>query len=64
MRSRTTPKAPQFQEAATVRLSVTIPTDDYTDLKKTADRKRVSVAWVVRDAVQEYLRNQSPLLRS
>lgn len=64
MRSRTTPKAPQFQEAGTVRLSITIPADDYTDLKKTAGRKRVSLAWVVRDAVQEYLKNQAPLLRS
>ena len=47
-----------------VRVSISIPTDDYADIKKTATRKRVSVAWVVRDALQDYLRNQAPLLRS
>ena len=51
-------------EPGPVRLSVTIPVDDYADLKKTADSKRVSIAWVVRDAVNEYLRNQAPLLRA
>ncbi|MFA5909281.1 MAG: CopG family transcriptional regulator [Vicinamibacterales bacterium] len=54
----------ESEEANPARLSVTIPIDDYSDLKKAAERKRVSIAWVVRDAVHEYLRNQAPLLRS
>lgn len=64
MAKRITKKPPESQEPGAARLSITIPADDYTDLKKTADRKRVSLAWVVRDAVHEYLRNQAPLLRS
>jgi hypothetical protein len=50
-------------EAGTTRVSISVPNDDYADLKKAALQKRVSVAWVVRDAVHEYLKNQSPLLR-
>jgi hypothetical protein len=38
------------------RVSITIPHDDYVDLKKTAGLKRVSLAWVVRDALRDYLR--------
>ncbi len=49
---------------AAVRLSVTIPSADYADLKRTAASKRVSLAWVVRDAIQEYLKSQTPLLRA
>jgi hypothetical protein len=40
-----------------------LPPEDYDDLKRAANQKRVSVAWVIRDAVHEYLRNQTPLLR-
>lgn len=50
-------KAPHNgQEPGAARLSITIPPDDYTDLKRTAHLKRVSIAWVVRDAVHQYLR--------
>lgn len=51
-------------EAEASRLSVTIPAEDYEDLKRTATQKRVSLAWVVRDAIHTYLRDQAPLLRS
>lgn len=47
-----------------VRLSVTIPADDYADIKRAAERKRVSIAWIVRDALSQYLREQAPLFRS
>jgi hypothetical protein len=50
-------------EPAAQRLSVSLPPEDYDDLKRAANQKRVSVAWVIRDAVHEYLRNQTPLLR-
>jgi len=45
-------------------MSITIPADDYEDLKRLADRNRVSIAWVVRDAIQDYLKRQAPLFRS
>jgi hypothetical protein len=57
-------KRPRDRQAATARLSITIPAEDYADIRVTADRKRVSVAWVVRDALRQYLREQAPLLRS
>ena len=45
------------------RVSVTIPPDHYEELKQIAQRKRVSVAWVVRDAVENYLAAELPLFR-
>lgn len=37
------------------RLSVTVPADHYRQMQDLAARKRVSIAWVVRDAVDQYL---------
>jgi len=37
------------------RLSVSIPIEDKAALEKIADEKRVSLAWVMRDAVIKYL---------
>lgn len=37
------------------RVSITFPASDYSGLKETAGRLRVSIAWVVRDAVHAYL---------
>ena len=44
-----------------VRVSVSLGVDDYADLKSIAKDKRVSLAWVVRDAVSDYLNARSPL---
>ena len=44
-----------------VRLSVSVDAVDYADLKELAEEKRVSIAWVVRDAVGTYLDARSPL---
>lgn len=56
---------PELTESEkTVRVSITIPAEDYADIKKTAEGKRVSIAWVVRDALRGYLKDQAPLLRS
>ena len=44
------------QEAeGSVRMSVSFDQDDYAELKAIAESKRVSIAWVVRDAVVDYL---------
>ncbi|MCC6426500.1 MAG: CopG family transcriptional regulator [Phycisphaerales bacterium] len=37
------------------RLSVTLPPDHYREMQHLASRKKVSMAWVVRDAVDQYL---------
>lgn len=45
------------------RASVTFPADLYAELERIAGEKRVSVAWVVRDAVEQYVEAQYPLFR-
>ena len=46
----------------TVRASVSFPEDQYAELERIALRQRVSLAWVVREAVQTYLVKRWPLL--
>lgn len=44
----------------TVRASVSFPKDQYSELERIADQQRVSLAWVVREAVQTYLVTRWP----
>ncbi len=46
----------------TVRVSVSFPSDLYETLERIARGKKVSVAWVVRDASEKYVNDQWPLL--
>ncbi len=46
----------------TVRASVSFPEDQYAELERIAQDQRVSLAWVVREAVQTYLVQRWPLL--
>lgn len=46
-----------------VRTTVTLPKEDHDELERLAKQKKVSVAWVVREAVEKYLAQQSPLFR-
>lgn len=48
----------------TVRTTVSIPAEDYAELERLAERKKVSVAWVVREAVDRYLGGEAPLFRN
>jgi len=43
------------------RTSVTFPPDLYQTLEQLAERKKVSVAWIVRDAAERYVEEQWPL---
>lgn len=45
-----------------VRATVSFPADHYTILERLAEEKKVSVAWVVREAVERYIDAQWPLL--
>jgi metal-responsive CopG/Arc/MetJ family transcriptional regulator len=47
----------------TARASVTFPADLYAELERIAEEKKVSVAWVVRDAAEKYVEAQYPLFR-
>jgi hypothetical protein len=46
-----------------VRISVTLPFADHDEIARIAASKRVSVAWVVRGAITNYLATQEPLFR-
>lgn len=45
-----------------VRASISFPEEQYSVLEKIAAEHRVSLAWVVRDAVDGYLKARWPLL--
>lgn len=45
----------------TTRTSVTIPATVYYSLETIAKQKKVSLAWVLRDAAEKYVSEQWPL---
>lgn len=49
-------------EARTTRASVSFPQDIYETVEQIARGKKVSVAWVVREATEQYVKEQWPLL--
>lgn len=51
------------KEKKTVRTSVTVLEGDYREIEAIAERKKVSVAWVIRDAVEQYLTREFPMFR-
>jgi metal-responsive CopG/Arc/MetJ family transcriptional regulator len=53
---------PPRTEQKSVRASISFPSDLYETLEKIARDKKVSVAWVVRDASEKYVNEQWPLL--
>lgn len=53
---------PRVRKADTaVRTSVTVPKPHYQELERIAKGKRVSLAWVVREAIEHYVASQTPL---
>lgn len=59
---RSPPRKPVHKESfsAVTRASVTFPTALYQALEEIARLKKVSVAWVVRDAAERYVAEQYP----
>jgi metal-responsive CopG/Arc/MetJ family transcriptional regulator len=45
----------------TARASITFPAELYLELERIAEEKKVSVAWVVREAAEKYVTAQYPL---
>ncbi len=52
--SRSTEK----QISETVRASISFPAEDYAELERLASTMKVSLAWVVRQATEQYLAKQ------
>lgn len=46
---------------ATHRLSVSLTADQHTELSEIAEENKVSVAWVVREAIERLLIDERPL---
>jgi len=49
------------ETAASVRASVSFPLELYRTLEEIAKQKKVSLAWVVRDAAERYVTEKWPL---
>lgn len=56
-------KKMKSQSAAAVRASISFPPDVYETLEEIAKEKKVSLAWVVRDATEKYIADKWPLLK-
>jgi Ribbon-helix-helix protein, copG family len=50
-------------EGSSVRATISFPSDMYQTLEEIARQKKVSLAWVVREAVEQYLANKWPLFK-
>lgn len=46
-----------------IRASISFPKSHYEDLERIAAEKRVSLAWVVREAIEQYLIERWPLIQ-
>ncbi len=53
---------PRIRSVDTTRTSVSFPSEVYAEMERIAASKRVSVAWVVREATERYVAEQWPLL--
>lgn len=47
-------------DALSVRATISFPPDLYETLEELAKQKKVSLAWVVRDATEKYVADQKP----
>jgi predicted DNA-binding ribbon-helix-helix protein len=55
-------RQPVLVESSSVRATISFPSDIYQTLENIARQKKVSLAWVVREAAEQYIANKWPLL--
>jgi metal-responsive CopG/Arc/MetJ family transcriptional regulator len=53
----------EVSQDATIRASISFPTELYRTLEEIAQEKKVSLAWVVRDAAEQYVAARWPLFK-
>lgn len=51
---------PDLSDDGTVRASISFPTGLYKALEEKARQKKVSLAWIVRDAAEKYIDGEAP----
>jgi predicted DNA-binding protein len=56
-------KTMKAHSAVAVRASITFPPDVYETLEFIAKEKKVSLAWVVREAAEQYIGEKWPLFK-
>jgi predicted DNA-binding protein len=56
-------KAMKTQDASAVRASISFPPEVYQTLENIAKEKKVSLAWVVREAAEKYIADKWPLFK-
>jgi metal-responsive CopG/Arc/MetJ family transcriptional regulator len=56
-------KGMKAESTPAVRASISFPPDLYGTLEEIAKQKKVSLAWVVRDAAEKYVADQEPFLK-
>jgi metal-responsive CopG/Arc/MetJ family transcriptional regulator len=61
MKSRKVTKS-KSRSSKMPRTSVSFPPDVYNTIEDLAKKKKVSIGWVVREAVEKYVTDQWPLL--
>ncbi len=62
-RGETDGKRARSASAPAVRVSISFPSDVHQTLEGIAKGKRVSFAWVVRDAAEKYIADRWPLFQ-
>jgi hypothetical protein len=55
---------PALTEGASVRATISFPVDIYQALEDVARQKKVSLAWVVREASEQYITDKWPLFKA
>ena len=61
MTGKSTKGKKKMDTASGLRASVTFPPELYRTLEKMARQKKVSLAWIVRDAAEKYVGEEYPL---
>jgi predicted transcriptional regulator len=52
---------PRIDQTPSIRATISIPGETYQVVEALAEQKKVSFAWVVRDALDKYVAEQWPL---
>jgi metal-responsive CopG/Arc/MetJ family transcriptional regulator len=55
--------APSKESDSSVRATISFPNDMYQTLEEIARQKKVSLAWVVREAAEQYIADKWPLFK-